>query len=79
MIDTQREREAERGTGFMPGARCGTRSWDSRIVPWAKGRRRLVNSEKVMHLAEGIHFLISKYTTKLQYSKQYDTAKNKLS
>ena len=22
----------------MQGARCGTRSWDSRITPWAKGR-----------------------------------------
>ena len=24
----------------MPGARRGTRSWDSRIAPWAKGRRQ---------------------------------------
>ena len=24
----------------MQGARCGTRSRDSRITPWAKGRRR---------------------------------------
>ena len=24
----------------MQGARCGTRSWDSRIMPWAKGRRQ---------------------------------------
>ena len=24
----------------MPGARCGTRSRDSRITPWTKGRRQ---------------------------------------
>ena len=24
----------------MPGAQRGTRSWDSRIAPWAKGRRQ---------------------------------------
>ena len=33
--ETQEEGEA----GFMPGARRGTRSRDSRIAPWAKGRR----------------------------------------
>ena len=46
MIDTKREREREREAetqeegeaGSMLGARCGTRSWDSRMVPWAKGR-----------------------------------------
>ncbi|XP_048968447.1 nuclear valosin-containing protein-like isoform X4 [Canis lupus dingo] len=41
---TKREREAETQeegeAGFMPGARRGTRSRDSRIVPWAKGRRQ---------------------------------------
>ena len=43
MIDIEREREAETQAegeaDSMPGARCGTRSWGSRIVPWAKGRR----------------------------------------
>ena len=42
MIDTEREREAETQAegeaGSMPGARHGTRSQDSRIAPWAKGR-----------------------------------------
>ncbi|CAD7687994.1 unnamed protein product [Nyctereutes procyonoides] len=33
---TQEEGEA----GSMPGARCGTRSRDSSIAPWAKGRRQ---------------------------------------
>ena len=43
MRDTQREREAETQAegeaGPMQGARHGTRSRDSRIKPWAKGRR----------------------------------------
>ena len=41
MIDIEREAEtqAEGEAGSMPGARCGPRSWDSRIAPWAKGRR----------------------------------------
>ena len=46
--DRQREWERERGrdTGrgrsrlHAPGARRGIRSWVSRIVPWAKGRRQ---------------------------------------
>ena len=38
--DREREAEtqAEGEAGSMPGARRGTRSQDSRIVPWAKGR-----------------------------------------
>ena len=39
----EREREAETQAegeaGSMQGARCGTRSWVSRITPWAEGRR----------------------------------------
>ena len=42
MRDTEREREAETQAegeaGSMQGARCGTRTRDSRIAPWAKGR-----------------------------------------
>ena len=42
MRDTQREREAEtqaeREAGSMQEARCWTRSWDLRIMVWAKGR-----------------------------------------
>ena len=43
--DTQKEREREAETqaegeaGSTQGARCGTRSWDSRITPWAEDRR----------------------------------------
>ena len=44
MIDIEREREAETQeegeAGSMQGARRGTRSRDSRIAPWAKGRRQ---------------------------------------
>ena len=44
----ERERERERGRDIgrgrsrlhAPGARRGTRSWVSRIAPWAKGRRQ---------------------------------------
>ena len=40
MIDIEREAEtqAEGEAGSMQGAGCGTRSWDSRIAPQAKGR-----------------------------------------
>ena len=39
MKDTEREVEtqAEGETGSMQGARCGTQTWESRIMPWAKG------------------------------------------
>ena len=46
MIDIERERvreaetQAEGEGGFMLGAQRGTRSRDSRIVPWAKGRHQ---------------------------------------
>ena len=40
--DREREREAEtqaeREAGSIQGARCGTPSWGSRIMPWAEGR-----------------------------------------
>ena len=46
MIDIERrEREREAETqeegevGSMPRARPRTQCWDSRIAPWAKGRR----------------------------------------
>ena len=39
--EREREREAEtqteREAGSMQGAPCGTRSWVSRITPWAEG------------------------------------------
>ena len=34
---TQRSRDREEA-GSMQGAQCGTRSWNSRITPWAQGR-----------------------------------------
>ena len=39
MRDTEREAgtQAEGETGSMQGAQCGTRSWVSRITPWAEG------------------------------------------
>ena len=33
----EREREAEGEAGFMQGSQCGTRSWVSRVTPWAEG------------------------------------------
>ena len=40
MRDTGREAEtqAEGEAGSMQGTRCGTKSQDSRITPWAEGR-----------------------------------------
>ena len=35
------ETQAEGEAGFMQGAQCGTRSWDSGIMPWAKGRHQI--------------------------------------
>ena len=42
MIDREREAEtqAEGEADSMPGVQRRTRSWDSRIMPWAKGRRQ---------------------------------------
>ena len=41
MRDTEREAktQGEGEAGSMQEAQCGTRSWDPRITPWAKGRR----------------------------------------
>ena len=47
MRDTEREREAETQAegeaGSMQGARCRTRSWVSRITPWAEGSAKLLS------------------------------------
>ena len=44
MRDTEREAEtqAEGEAGSMQGARCGTRSQDHRITPWAEGGAKLL-------------------------------------
>ena len=56
MIVTQRERERERGRGrsrlHAPGARRGTRSQVSRIVPWAKGRCQTATPPRVPFLKD---------------------------
>ena len=50
MRDMQKEREAETQAegeaGSMQGARHGTRSWDSRIMPWAEGRHQISEPPK---------------------------------
>ena len=38
--EREAETQAEGEAGSMQGARCGTGSRDSRITPWAKGRRQ---------------------------------------
>ena len=47
MRDTDREREAETQAegeaGSTQGAQHGTRSWVSRIMPWAKGGAKLLS------------------------------------
>ena len=53
-LETDRVREAETQAegeaGSMQGARCGTRSWDSRITPWAKGRRSTAEPPRDPHV-----------------------------
>ena len=45
MRDREREAEtqAEGEAGSMQGARCGTRSQDPRIMPWAGGGAKLLS------------------------------------
>ena len=51
MRDTQREAEtqAERETGSMQEARRGTRSWVSRVTPWAEGRRLTIEPPRRLY------------------------------
>ena len=50
MKDTEREGEAETQAegeaGFMQGARHGTQSQDSRIMPWAEGGAKPLSPSK---------------------------------
>ena len=39
MRHREREREAETQADPMDGARCGIRSGDPGVTPWAEGRR----------------------------------------
>ena len=39
------EAQAEGEAGSMQGARCGTRSQDSRIMPWAEGSAKLLSHQ----------------------------------
>ena len=54
MIVTERERGRDTGIGrsrlHASGARCGIRSWVSRIAPWAKGRRQTAAPPRDPHL-----------------------------
>ena len=38
--ETQAETQAEGEAGSMQGTGCRSRSYDSRIMPWTKGRRQ---------------------------------------
>ena len=49
--DREVETQAEGEAGSMQGARHGTRSQDSRIMPWAEGRRQ--TAEPPRDLPEG--------------------------
>ena len=48
---TDTETQAEEEAGFMQGARCGTPSQDSRIMPWAQGRRSTTEPPRDPHEA----------------------------
>ena len=56
MREREREREAETQAegeaGSMQGAQCGTRSWVSRIRPWAEG-----SAKSLSHLAALVYIL----------------------
>ena len=63
MIVTQRVRERGRDTGrgrsrlHAPGARCGIRSWVSRIAPCAKGRHQTAAPPRDPRLFFSSHFV----------------------
>ena len=58
MRDTEREAEtqAEGEAGSMQGARLGTRSWVSRIRPWAERGAKLL-SQPGCHLSIILYFV----------------------
>ena len=45
---TEAETQAEGEAGSMQGARRGTRSWVSRITPWAKGGAKLLSHQAAL-------------------------------
>ena len=49
--------QAEGETGSMQGARCGTQSRDSRIVPWAKGRCQTAEPPRDLLFFKNILFI----------------------
>ena len=51
-----KDREKEREASSMQGARCGIRSWDFRITPWAEGRG---STAEPLGLPPPITFLIT--------------------
>ena len=75
MIDIEREREREAETqaegevASMPGVRCGTRSQDSRMAPWAKGRRQTAEPPRDSHhapLLTALRFLLGPFVCSLR-------------
>ena len=53
MREREAQTQAEGEAGSMQGARRGTRSWVSRITPWAKGGAKLLSHPSC---PEGIFF-----------------------
>ena len=45
VVDSQGEGEA----GSMQGARCRTRSWDSRVTPWLKAGAKPLSHPGIPH------------------------------
>ena len=73
MRNTQREAEtqAEGEAGSMEGARRGTRFWDFRITPWAKGRRSTTEPPR----CPGLEFLLKTDRVTGELSRQRATIK----
>ena len=89
-IDTHRERKREAETqeegeaGSMPGAWCGTRSRDSRIASWAKGRRQTAEpprpSLNMLYLNTYIYFFFKKrfiYLFMIERERGRDTGRGR--
>ena len=54
-IEREAQTQAEGEAGSMQGARCGTRSRDSRIIPWAEGRRQ-TTEPPIYHILNEVIF-----------------------
>ena len=65
MIEREAETQAEGEAGSMQGAQRGTRTWDSRIMPWAEGSAKLLSHQAA--LIGQFYTLLSAYHRKCSH------------